>query len=297
MSKEIVDPNNPPEGSLTLTPEEQAIADKASGKTVDDEGNPIELPSDKKPEGEGAEGDKKFADKYDTVEDLKKGIESIGSDLPDYVLEGMSDEALEKHYQELQKSQGTEGRKHAKKEEGSEEKKGEGEKGDEKPEGVTPELWTELSVEFEKNGAITEEQYDQLNKAGIPDNVIDDYIDSIDAKQVKFTNDIYEIAGGEEQYNTIKSWAEDNIPSEQLEAIGQMDKNGMLLAMRGIKAEYDAANPSDGVRIIGDTKIATKGAYASQADYIIDVSDKRYGTDKRYTKAVDDKFANSKNLQ
>lgn len=283
------------ETELTLTPEEQAIADKASGKEVEvkDDGTPIELPSDTPKEGDEP---KKFADKYDTVEDLRKGIDSIGSDLPEYVLEGMSDEALEKHYQELQKDFHEEksGRKHAAKgEEGDEEPPAD----ENKPAGVSEELWTELGTHFEENGNITEEHYEKLNKAGIPDDVIDRYIDSIQNEQVKFTQEIYDIAGGEEQYNTIKAWAEDNIPPEKLDAISRMDKNGMVLAMEGIKAKYDAANPSDGVRIMGNTNNTSAGSYHSQADYIIDVSDKRYGSDKRYTKAVDDKFANSKNLQ
>lgn len=301
MSKEI-DPNNPADPILEMSPEEQALADKLSGKTpdVDEEGNPIELPSDKKTDDDPEP--KKFADKYDTVDDLRKGIDEIGSDLPEYVLEGMSDEALVKHYEELQKNfhennENKEGRKHADKKTDEEDPDNPDDKGG-KPEGVSEELWTELGDHFEKNGNITEEHYNQLNKAGIPDEVIDRYIDSIQNEQVKFTESIYDIAGGQEQYETIKSWVEENYPADEIEAVSRMDKKGMLLAMKGMKADYDAANPVDtSKRIMGNPFNTSTGSYGSQADYIIDVSDKRYGVDKRYTKAVDDKFANSKNLQ
>lgn len=295
MEKDIV--LDQTETPLELTPEEQAIADKASGKEVPDnpnEPNP-DLPSDKKQE---EDGDKKFAGKYETIEDLRKGIDSIGSKLPEYILDGMSDVALEKYYKDLEQEfhngdDKPEGRKHAEEKDDGKDEKTDGDK----PTGVSDELWTELSKQFEENGNITDEHYNKLNEAGIPDEVIDRYIDSIGAEQEKFTESIYSIAGGEEEYNIVKAWAEDNIPAEQIEAIGRMDKNGMLIAMEGIKAKYDAANPADGKRIIGDTGGNAKGTYSSQADYIIDVSDSRYGKDKRYTKAVDDKFALSKNLQ
>jgi len=288
MSTEI----NPNEPEITLTPEEQAIADKASGVDIStDDGIPVELPSDTPKEGDKPTD--KLADKYDTVEDLRKGIESIGSDLPEYVLKGMSDEALEQHYLELQKDfhgDKPDSRKHAA-------DKPDEKANEDKPEAVTDELWTELNEYYGENGNITGDMYDKLNKVGIPDAVIDKYMDALQGDAVAFTNDIYAIAGGEDNYNTIKSWADNNIPAEQLDAIGKMDKQGMLLAMEGIKAKYAAANPDAPTRILGDTKVTTAGAYTDQASYILDIGDKRYGLDKKYTHAVDTKFKNSKSLQ
>lgn len=129
-----------PDTELQLTPEEQAIADRVSGKETPsaDDGTPPDLPSDRKPD---EEGDKKYAGKYDSIEDLRKGIGQLNSTLPDYVLEGMSEEALERHYKELESNfhQDNSGRKHSQKEE--EQPKGD----DGKPEVVTAELWTELT--------------------------------------------------------------------------------------------------------------------------------------------------------
>lgn len=279
--------------NIELTPEEQATLDNLNGSETP-EGDPVELPSDKQPDPE--EGDEKFADKFNTVDDLRKGIESIGSDLPEYVLEGMSDAALEKHYLELQKNFHEEksGRKHTqdKKPEDNEEEAGD------KPEAVSAELWTELESYYNENGNITDDMYNKLNKVGIPDAVIDKYMDGLKSDQVAFTNEIYSIAGSEENYNTIKAWAEDTLPAAQIEAIGRMDKNGMILAMKGIKAEYDAVNGSnESTRLLGETRSSNNGAYKSQQEYILDIGDKRYGIDKKYTHAVDTKFSNSKNLQ
>ncbi len=279
----------PNEEEIPLSPDEQAVLDKISGNEKPDDGDTPDLPSDK-PNPDETPNDK-LAGKYDTAEDLRKGIDAIGSDLPEYVLNGMSDESLVEHYKELEKNfhagDKPEGRKHANKED-----KPEGDK----PDSVTPELWDELNEYYSENGNITDEMYDKLNKAGIPDSVVDKYMDALNSDAEKFTQDIYAIAGSEEQYNTIKAWADENIPADQLDAIGKMDRQGMLLAMEGIKAKYDVANPDAPTRILGDTKVAGKGSYSNQTDYILDIGDKRYGKDKKYTHAVDTKFANSKNL-
>lgn len=283
------------ETNLELTPEEQAIADKATGNEVVEDSGDVELPSNQETEPE--EGDVKLAGKYNSVEELRSGIDNIGSDLPEYVLEGMSDSALEQHYLELQKdfSSNDKGRKHAEK---SEEPNEEETKG--KPEAVTEELWSELESYYSENGTITDDMYDELNKAGIPDNVIDKYMDGLAADQQQFTDKVFDIAGGQEQFMTIKAWAEDgNIPQSTLDAIGKMDYDGMLIAMQGIKAQYDSANQGEPVatRLTGSTSGGGKGSYANQTEYMMDVADKRYGVDKKYTYAVNTKFENSKVLQ
>jgi len=286
------------EETIELTPEEQAIADKVTGKEVEDN-SVVELPSETAAEeSKGDDAEELFAGKYQTLGDLLDGINNLNSELPKYVIDGMSDEALEQHYLELQKDFSKNGRKHTKQEsEGTDEAK---EEGSGKPEQVSKELWNELESYYSENGNITNEMYDKLNAAGIPDRVVDKYMDSLGADQQAFTDQVFEIAGGEEQYQVIKAWAEDgNIPAKQIEAISKMDYDGMLLSMQGIKAKYDAevGSSEPATRITGGNKSNNSGSYGSQTEYILDISDKRYGNDKKYTYAVDTKFTNSKNLQ
>ena len=69
----------------------------------------------------------------------------------------------------------------------------------------------------------------------------------------------------------------------------------MLGALEGIKARYEkavGANTDTTVRLTGSQN-ANSSSYRNQSEYILDVSDRRYGSDKKYTAAVDNKFANS----
>ncbi len=281
------------QGDDILSPEAQEIFDrelaKENGtdyvppvKPTDDEDGDDKLPSDD--DGE----DTLFANKYENVDELKKGIKNIGSTLPDYVIEGMSDSALEQHYLELNKEKSSgddkKGRKHASDDTPKEDEK----PVDRKPEQIDTALWNELETSFNDTGKITGEQYDKLNKAGIPDEVVDKYIDSLHNDQVRFTEKVYEIAGGEEEYGHIKTWAESNLSEQEIDAIGKMDYASMLIALEGVKARYTVATGGQhqaplrgsGARQTGGT------AYKNEMDYIRDVSDPRYNTDIGFREKV-----------
>ena len=284
------------EQTLNLSPEEQAIVDQIEGKVPTDDGSDVDLPSNNLNNNENKENNRTYAGKYNSVEELKKGISNLGSDLPDYVLNGMNDEALEQYYLDLQ-ANFSKGRKHT-----NEENKTNNAEPSEKPsEAISDQLWSDLETYYNQNGNITDDMYDQLNKVGIPDAVIDRYMDGIRAEQEVFTAKIYDIAGGQESYNEIKAWAEENIPASQIEAIGNMSRDGMLIAMEGIKAKYDLAhggiaNKGDG-KLRGSTHTRRGEGYNNQAEYILDIGDPRYGKDPKYTHAVNVKFENSTNLQ
>ena len=102
-----------------VSPEAQKIIDDELARQNGDDPtpNPDDGDDDPLPSDEGDDGDKLFANKYKSVDELRKGIENIGSDLPQYVIDGMSDEALEQHYTELNKAKSggepKSGRKHA----------------------------------------------------------------------------------------------------------------------------------------------------------------------------------------
>ena len=274
----------------------QAIIDKLNGNGVpsidDEEDNKNKLPSDVT-----EEENKLFADKYKNVDDLKKGITELKSTLPQYVIDGMSDSALEQHYVELRKN--FSGKKDATdktvrkfaEDEVVEEKVVE-EKIVEKVK--SSELWNDLQTNFEATGKVTSEMYDKLEEMGIPSDVVDNYVDGIHSKQVAFTNSVYEIAGGQEQFAEIKAWAEDgNISDAELDALKNMSYEAIIGSYKGIKARYDLAKGTNGVRITGSTNTNSGAGYLNQADYMKDVADRRYGQNRVYTESVDAKFSKS----
>lgn len=274
----------------------QRILDSLNGKMP--EGNTednVELPSDNyvsDVQNNEEPDEKLFAGKYKSVDELKKGIKSIGSTLPDYIVEGMNEEALEKHYLELQSEFSSGKRKYedAPKEENKEPVD------DGKPKAVSAELWAELSETFNTTGKITSEQYDKLEAVGIPSEIVDNYIDGLASKAQQTAREIYNIAGGEESFLAMKEWAENNIDATYINSIGKMPYPQMIQAIKGIKAQYDLEHGSTGRRIVGEVGSSKTGSYRSRDEYLADVKDKRYGKDKLFMKAVEEKLKRSKNI-
>jgi len=283
-----------PSAEPTQDDDAQKIIDEINGEQKKEE-DVVDLPSDKADDGE----DTLFADKYKSVDELKAGIAGLKSNLPDYVIAGMSNEALEQHYVELRKN--FSGKKPNGDRKFQEDEKPPEEKPDEKKEekkANTANLWKDLESDFKSSGKITNDMYDKFEEMGIPSSVVDGYADNMHKEQVSFTKSVYEIAGGEEEFKALKDWSEDgNISPAELKAIEGMPYEAMLGAIHGIKARYDLAKGESTTiskRITGDTNRNSGGSYTNQNDYMKDIADKRYGQNRQYTEAVELKFKNSK---
>jgi hypothetical protein len=206
----------------------------------------------------------------------------------------MSDKALEQHYLELQKNF-TKTKQEEKKHKYSIDETPKVEEPNKVADSIkNTDVYAKAKAEFEEKGGLTNATYEALEKMNIPAEVIDGYLDSIASKQQEFTNKVYAIAGGQEQFMAMKQWAEDGgIPREQIDAISAMtDYNMMLIALEGVKAKYSASNKQP-VRILGGDTSNSSG-YKSRDEYIKDVSDRRYGVNRAYTEAVEKKFGASK---
>lgn len=264
---------------------------------ANDEDNSEEENVDNNDDSVEQKENKLFANKYKTVDDLKKGIKNIGSTLPDYIIEGMNESALEKHYLDLQKEFSSKDRKFNKetKVETKQEEK-ETKEPKEETKVVSADLFNEAEQYFIENGGLNDELYDKLEKAGIPSSIVDRHIEMVQKEAIAFTKEVYSMAGGEQEYNAIKTWAEDGgIDSEELDYISSIkDKNKLIGALKSVKARYDLANNKN-QRINGETKTNnTSGSYKSQDEYLKDVSNPKYLTDELFRKQVDRKLANSK---
>jgi hypothetical protein len=272
------------ENEVELTDEELKIEkQKIVDGEVDnsDEGDDVKLPSDDA---------KKYANVYATIEDLKKGISSLKADVPEYMLNGMTDDALEQYYVDLRKDFSSKPKEEAPKEEAKDIPKEE----EAKKTVNDPQLWGELDAEFNKSGGITDEQYDKLNKLGIPNAVVDKYLDGLKSSQVAFTNEVYGLAGGEEQYNEIKAWAEENYTQKQLDVIAGGTNEEILFKMKAVKADYNEAmakNPN-GARVYGSSA-SPSGGYKNQEEYILDVMSPEYRKSAKYKAKVEAKFKSS----
>lgn len=293
----------------TQDPDAQRILDAIANGETDFEEAPADedknrLPSDEySDEGEEEESQSDsddeaelLAGKYKNIDELKKGIKNLKSELPDYVLDGMNESALVKHYEELNKNF-SKGNKHLiSDDKPKEEDKPDDKKSDKPDEAKTipNDVWDELSNSFNEKGGLTQEQYDRLDGYGIPSQIVDGYLDGLVAKANERVQAMYDIAGGQEEFETIKQWAVENLDADYIESIQHMDIVQMKNATKGIKAQYDLAN-NNPQRIVGKKgSTGSVGSYKSQEDYLRDVEDRRYQNDENFRKRVDAKLARSK---
>lgn len=252
---------------------------------------------------DSVEQNKLFANKYKTVDELKKGIKNIGSTLPDYIIDGMNDSALEKHYLDLQKEFSSKDRKFKKdnvekpNEKPNEENKQDNSENKDETKNISADLFNEAEEYFVNNGGLSDELYDKLEKAGIPSSIVDRHIAMVQQEAINFTREVYSLAGGEEEYKKIQEWAESGgVDADELDYIsGIKDKTKLIGALKNVKARYDLANGNT-QRLNGNvnTSNANTGSYRSESEYLADVSNPKYNLDENFRNKVDKKLANSK---
>lgn len=157
----------------------------------------------------------------------------------------------------------------------------------------------EFEQEFMTNGELSQSSYEKLQKAGIPKVMVDSYIKGQEAIAAKFIEDIYSIAGGEQQYRDMTEWAAKNMPEEDVKAFNQVlasnKKELISLAVTGIVSRWKASEGAAPKLTQGRASAAPKrsAGFASSAEMVKAMQDKRYGRDAAYTREVENKVARS----
>ena len=278
---------------VQLTEEQQVALDKITKVEVGEESK---LPSEQQEEV-------KLAGNFANVEELRKGIDNLNSTLPEYVLKGMSDEALEEHYIELRKAFSGQTKEEHKEPEKVEPKKDE--RRNSKPvANVSPEVATtalaKALADNARDGFMSDEVYDSLNAMGFSDKYINGQMDgdvvasaveAVVAEEFKVTQAMVDVAGSNEEFNTIVDWANEHRPALVAKIMQTTDVETQLLMMRGVESDYNKNNQGDRMR--GNGSNSGESGYKSQAEYMLDRRDKLYKTDAKYMAKVKAKFAAS----
>jgi len=153
------------------------------------------------------------------------------------------------------------------------------------------------SNEFAEKGELSEGTYEALEKAGIPKDMVDQFIAGQQAVGAQVYNSMMETAGGEEAYQGMLSWAAENFAEGEIDAfnatIDAGDLNSSRLAIAGLKARYDASEGNEPT-LTGGNNTSTDGAvYESWAQVTADMSDPRYKNDSAYRNKVSMKLGRS----
>ena len=212
---------------------------------------------------------------------------------------------LEKAYIELQKKLGD-----SDNETTDEVEKAEAEKDTEESPDLSEgaQLIADASNEYYSNeGKLSQETLDQFTKMSSQD-LVNAYIEmsqkypqdsSYEAPDLTDSeiNVIKNSAGGEKAYSDMVSWAESNLPKEQLDAFDNIVNTGTLqaiqLAVNGLKSEYENANGYEGRMLTGKSPQTSGDVFRSQQELVAAMADRRYDNDPAYRMDVMEKLDRS----
>jgi len=165
---------------------------------------------------------------------------------------------------------------------------------------VTPVLVTAMNAaanDFAKDGAVSEESFVALEKAGITRDYAQQYVDGLKASAQLVELQVYNEAGGKDEFTKMSQWASTNVSADQLEAYNKAVLSGKLEATLGaiktLKQLYTAAHGSaPRQRVEPDNGGAPKGdMFRSQLEVTTAMNDPRYVKgDKAFHAEVDRKL-------
>jgi len=159
-----------------------------------------------------------------------------------------------------------------------------------------------LTLERDANdGNLTPETREKLIKEhNIPEGTIDAYLAGLSAIEEKFVGEVYDLAGGEEDYNAMLDWMNTSVPEAELTAfndqLSTQDIDKVKMAVNGMQARYKAVvgdNPNLLRPNGGDNQNVITGAYASKAEWMQDMAKPEYKTNPAFREQVMAKLAKS----
>jgi hypothetical protein len=150
--------------------------------------------------------------------------------------------------------------------------------------------------EYNATGGLSDDAYAALEEAGFPNSVVDTWIQGQNALASQVTTEMYDVVGGQEDYNNMVSWASDALPESEIDAFNAtmetQDPNMIRLAIQGLNARY--RSEAEPTLMQGQTgAVSSGGRFESNAELTAAMSDPRYSKDPAYRQQVADKLSRS----
>ena len=154
-----------------------------------------------------------------------------------------------------------------------------------------------LSSEYAEKGELDAKSYDALEKAGIPKDYVNQFIEGQKAIADQQATSIKDMVGGADAYTEMSNWAADNMSEEEKTAyntaVNSKDIETAKLAVVGLKAKFERANGNEPSLVEGKATVTGQGRYKSWAEVTAAMGDDRYQKDPAYQAMVQEKLANS----
>ncbi len=152
-------------------------------------------------------------------------------------------------------------------------------------------------------GELSADTRAKLAEKGIPESVVDSYVELQQAKAEKLVADLAKHVGGQDNLDAILQWGATGLTAEDTAAFNKLLASGdpitMKFAIDGLAARFEKTNGSlEGERITGGSPKQAAGVkpFESQDEIIRAMQDKKWGADSAYTKKVEARLKASPNL-
>jgi hypothetical protein len=158
--------------------------------------------------------------------------------------------------------------------------------------------FTEFSTEFAQQGQLSDESYEKLEKAGIPRNYVDQYVEGQKAQAALYESEVKSVVGGDQSFSEMVEWAKSNLSPQEIAAynaaIDSGSRDQAKLAVAGVYQKFSAARPSEPNLLQGKTSGASVGeAYESVAQLTKDMASPEYKSDPAFRARVQAKLSRS----
>lgn len=158
-------------------------------------------------------------------------------------------------------------------------------------------LFTQAREEFYAQGDLSPQTRQALAQAGVSEQIVNQYLQGVEAQYNLALNSVHNVVGGAEQFAQMQQWASVTLEPRVLQQFNEVMDSGNLaqidMVVRGLHAQYLAANPQAPNLIQGTGESAPVDSYRDQNELQNDINDPRYQSDPAFRKAVDDKLSRS----
>lgn len=150
--------------------------------------------------------------------------------------------------------------------------------------------------EYNNTGTLSKEALEALSEAGISEDVASTWISGQEALRDQNIDTVHSNVGGEQNYNDMLEWANDNLQSWEVEAFNKQLENldaNTQFAVAGLYARYQNSEGVPPALMSGEVGQDVAPRYESLAQVTSAMSDPKYTSDPAYRARVAQRLGNS----
>ena len=151
--------------------------------------------------------------------------------------------------------------------------------------------------EYQEQGSLSEQSYEELNKMGLDKSLVDNYISGQEAIANTEVQQVHNVVGGADNYKKVIDYATQNLSEVEQNAFNETLETGSIeqvkFAVQGIASRAGIGAEQPQTMINGDSIETHSDTFESSAQVIDAMNDPRYARDPAYRKLVEEKIARS----